>query len=122
MSNLDLNKLEEKLDNGLSNETSESLNEWLKEKRMSNDKQSSIEWYDNEIGKLFNQFTVDKITIYEFRTEQLKLKQQAKEKYEHEMCVFADEYASYILDQSKLGIKGAMVSMCAWTFFKNRRK
>ena len=44
---------------------------------MSN-KQSSVEWYDNEIGKLFNQFTVDKITIYEFRTEQLKLKQQAK--------------------------------------------
>ena len=46
---------------------------------------------------------------------------QAKEEYEHEMCLFADEYASYILDQSKLEIKGAMVSMCAWTFFKNRR-
>ena len=47
--------------------------------------------------------------------------EMVKAKYEHEMCVFADEYASYILDQSKLGIKGAMVSMCAWTFFKNRR-
>jgi hypothetical protein len=46
---------------------------------------------------------------------------QAKEKYEHEMCVFADEYASYVQEQSKPGIKGAMVSMCAWTFFKNRR-
>ena len=34
---------------------------------------------------------------------------------------FADEYASYVLEQSKPGIKGAMVSMCAWTFFKNRR-
>ena len=43
-----------------------------------------------------------------------------KAKYEHEMCVFADEYASYVLEQSKSGIKGAMVSMCAWTFFKNR--
>jgi hypothetical protein len=47
--------------------------------------------------------------------------EMVKEKYEHEICVFADEYASYILDQSKLGIKGAMVSMCAWTFFNNRR-
>lgn len=47
---------------------------------------------------------------------------QAKEKYEHEMCLFADEYASYVQEQSKEGIKGAMVSMCAWTFFKNRRK
>ena len=43
-----------------------------------------------------------------------------KAKYEHEICVFADEYASYVLEQSKPGIKGAMVSMCAWTFFKNR--
>ncbi len=47
---------------------------------------------------------------------------QAKEKYEHEMCLFADEYASYVQEQSKEGIKGAMVSMCAWTFFQNRRK
>ena len=51
---------------------------------MSN-KQSSVEWYDNEIGKLFNQFTVDKITIYEFRTEQLKLKQQAKAMHKEEI-------------------------------------
>ena len=46
--------------------------------------------------------------------------EMVKAKYEHEMCVFADEYASYVLEQSKSGIKGAMVSMCAWTFFKNR--
>jgi hypothetical protein len=52
---------------------------------MNNNKQSSIEWYDNEIGKLFNQFTVDKITIYEFRTEQLKLKQQAKAMHNEEI-------------------------------------
>ena len=54
------------------------------------------------------------------RDEKLEVIEQAKEKYEHEMCVFADEYASYVLEQSKPGIKGAMVSMCAWTFFKNR--
>jgi hypothetical protein len=41
VSNLDLNKLEEKLDNALNNETSESLNEWLKEKRMTNNKQQT---------------------------------------------------------------------------------
>jgi len=38
------------------------------------------------------------------------------------MCEFAAEYAQYELQQNKPGIKGAMVSMCAWTFFKNRRK
>ena len=75
---------------------------------MSNNKRSSVEWLYNKMYEHRGN-----ITIEEF--------EQAKEKYEHEMCVFADEYASYILDQSKLGIKGAMVSMCAWTFFKNRR-
>jgi hypothetical protein len=77
---------------------------------------SSVGWFWlNLTDDLIGDLPPEKILkIYE-------LAQQAKEKYEHEMCVFADEYASYILDQSKLGIKGAMVSMCAWTFFKNRR-
>ena len=52
---------------------------------MSNNKQSSVEWFDNEIGKLFNQFIVDKITIYEFRNQQLKLKQQAKAMHKEEI-------------------------------------
>jgi hypothetical protein len=38
------------------------------------------------------------------------------------MCEFAAEYAQYELQQNKPGIKGAMVSMCAWTFFKNRKQ
>ena len=59
---------------------------------MSN-KQSSVEWYDNEIGKLFNQFTVDKITIYEFRTEQLKLKQQARAMHKEEI-LYAIEWGN----------------------------
>ena len=37
MNNLDLNKLEQKLDDALSNETSESLTNWLEEKK--NDQQ-----------------------------------------------------------------------------------
>jgi len=55
--------------------------------------------------------------------QQLKpLIKQAQEKYEHEMCEFAAEYAQYEREQIKEGIKGAMSSMCAWTFFKNRRR
>lgn len=76
-----------------------------------NDKSSVVDWIEHQVNQrgITHFFSLKEIL------------QQAKEKYEHEMCVFADEYASYILDQSKLGIKGAMVSMCAWTFFKNRR-
>lgn len=40
----------------------------------------------------------------------------------HAMCEFATEYAEYERQQNKPGIKGAMVSMCAWTFFKNRKQ
>lgn len=45
MNKLDLNKLEEKLDTSLENETSESLNNWLKEKRQ------IIDLSDEEIEK-----------------------------------------------------------------------
>ncbi|MFY7938659.1 MAG: hypothetical protein ACOVOQ_14855 [Flavobacterium sp.] len=54
--------------------------------------------------------------------EAISILEVLKEKYEHEMCLFADEYASYVLEQSKPRITGAMVSMCAWTFFKNRKQ
>jgi hypothetical protein len=43
-----------------------------------NKQQTALEWYDNEIEKLFNQFTIDKINIYEFRTKRFKLLEQAK--------------------------------------------
>jgi hypothetical protein len=45
----------------------------------SNKQQTALEWYDNEIGKLFNQFIIDKINIYEFRTKKIELLEQAKE-------------------------------------------
>ena len=42
---LDLNKLENKLDEALSNETSETLNKFLNDKRMTNNKQqTAVEW------------------------------------------------------------------------------
>ena len=72
-----------------------------------NKQQTAVEWLEQEMLK-------PNLSMKE-------ILEQAKEKYEHEMCLFADEYASYVLEQSKPGIKGAMVSMCAWTFFKNRR-
>jgi pyridoxine 5'-phosphate synthase PdxJ len=72
------------------------------------------------------EYLIEKLKKYDVGVLLLNLHkeeiEQAKEKHEHEMCVFADEYASYVLEQSKKGIKGAMVSMCAWTFFKNRRR
>ena len=49
---LDLNKLENKLDEALSNETSKSLNKFLNDKRMTNDKQqTAVEWYIDELEK-----------------------------------------------------------------------
>ena len=90
---IDLKKLEHKLDEALSNETNETLTKFLTNKRMSNNKQSSVEWYDNEIGKLFKQFTVDKITIYEFRNQQLKLKNQAKAMHKEEVTSFTADWS-----------------------------
>ena len=87
---------------------------------MTNNKQSSVEWFSKESLNLKVKLENKKISIGEYAVTYFNLLEQAKAKYEHEMCVFADEYASYVLEQSKPGIKGAMVSMCAWTFFKNR--
>jgi hypothetical protein len=77
-----------------------------------NKQQTAVEWLVEQFEKYYVFRDLKNTIVY----------QQAKEKYEHEMCLFADEYASYVQEQSKEGIKGAMVSMCAWTFFKNRRK
>jgi hypothetical protein len=79
-----------------------------------NNKQTAVEWLIEQLRNNEN--------IRWRGTNIIELGVQAKEKYEHEMCEFAAEYAQYELEQSKEGIKGAMVSMCAWTFFKNRRK
>ena len=96
-------------------------------KTMSNNKQSMKLYTEEEIKRgLDNPVSFD-MTTDEFISSLSPIELPSDEevwdkaKYEHEMCVFADEYASYVLEQSKSGIKGAMVSMCAWTFFKNRR-
>jgi hypothetical protein len=79
-----------------------------------NKQQTAVEWLIEQLRNNEN--------IRWRGTNIIELGEQAKEKYEHEMCLFADEYASYVKEQSKGGIKGAMSSMCAWTFFKNRRR
>ena len=89
---------------------------------------SSLELIRNNDNELTVIIKSDEFLITDWRTNVLPSdpielpsdEEMVKTKYEHEMCVFADEYASYVLEQSKSGIKGAMVSMCAWTFFKNR--
>lgn len=62
---LDLNKLANKLDEALSNETTETLTKFLTDKRMSNNKQSSsIEWiikqliFKTEFENLPNQYVL----------------------------------------------------------------
>ena len=50
---LDLNKLENKLDEALSNETSESLTTFLTDKRMTNNKQkTAVEWGVEKLATL----------------------------------------------------------------------
>ena len=59
MNNLDLNKLEQKLDDALSNETSESLTNWLEEKRMTNNK--AREYTSPLIEELLNEVTPEEM-------------------------------------------------------------
>lgn len=51
-SNLNLTKLANKLDEALSNETTESINGWLEEKRINKNKQSSVDWLAKEKPKV----------------------------------------------------------------------
>ena len=51
---LDLNKLENKLDEALSNETSETLNKFLNNKRMTNNKQ---QWAVDKAKELIDKMT-----------------------------------------------------------------
>jgi hypothetical protein len=46
---------------------------------MSNKQQTAVEWYDNEIGKLLDQFLMGNIEFYEFQNQRFKLEQQAKQ-------------------------------------------
>jgi len=66
---LDLNKLENKLDEALSNETSETLTKFLNDKRMSNNKQTSVEQL---FHKLWDE-PKDKFTWYAMLKEHIAM-------------------------------------------------
>jgi TFIIF-interacting CTD phosphatase-like protein len=77
---LDLNKLENKLDEALSNETSESLNRFLNDKRMSNNKQQTVVDWLEQINNHCKKYG---------RTIEHKDIEQAKEIHKKQMCKFA---------------------------------
>jgi hypothetical protein len=67
--NLDLNKLEQKLDDALSNETSESLTNWLEEKRMTNNK--AREYTSPLIEELLNEVTPEEMERTDIEMENI---------------------------------------------------
>jgi hypothetical protein len=62
---------------------------------MDNKQQTAVEWYDNEIGKLFDQFLMGKIKLYEFQNKRFKLEQQAKEMEKERTINFTDDWYFY---------------------------
>jgi hypothetical protein len=80
---------------------------------MSNNTQTLtlIEQFFIEIGKYGDISQIPKEVIDKY---------MEMEKYN--MCQFASDYSSYELEQNKPAIKGAVVSMCPWTFYQNRRQ
>ena len=85
---IDLNKLANKLDEALSNETTETLTKFLTNKRMSNNKQSSVEWFAKEINELNFWLESRQITNREFNRLKLKVLNKAKEKHKEEVLSF----------------------------------
>jgi putative protein kinase ArgK-like GTPase of G3E family len=86
---LDLNKLENKLDEVLSNETSETLNKFLNDKRMTNNKQQTA--VDILCGKLAMKLGIPQaITFYIDHQDEIR---EAKEmEKEREKSIFSIAY------------------------------
>jgi uncharacterized protein YcgI (DUF1989 family) len=98
---LDLNKLETELDKALSNETTESLNKFLNDKRMTNNKQqTAVEWYIIKRDEIEMKIRLMQISPSEYEQELIKAEQQAKEmeKEKHE------KFNKFLNDEKKLGI------------------
>jgi hypothetical protein len=80
---LDLNKLENKLDEALTNETSETLSKFLNDKRMKNNKQkTAVEWFIEELeykGDLRETPSIRNIQLNIDTSDYMELKVQAKE-------------------------------------------
>lgn len=85
---LDLNKLEEKLDAELKNETSESLTNWLKEKRDKTNnmaQQNSIEWL------------IDKVFDYTLHKDMGQIFTKARKMYKEEKKYSEEEVLKLLI-------------------------
>jgi len=77
---LDLNKLENKLDEALNNETSETLNKFLNDKRMTNNKQqTAVEWSVEKLASLTFDYMAGFISKREYDQLSKGVIRQAKE-------------------------------------------
>ena len=92
---LDLNKLANKLDEALSNETTETLTKFLTDKRMSNNKQSSIDLFIDQLEEKGNAYEenegVRTINISIDISDYMELKIQAKAMHKDEMVDFGND-------------------------------
>jgi len=79
---LDLNKLSNKLDEALSNETTETLNKFLNDKRMTNNKEHLTDWIFEQLeykGDLRETPSIRNIQLNIDTSDYMELKVQAKE-------------------------------------------
>jgi len=95
---LDLNKLENNLDEALSNETTETLNKFLNDKRMTNNKQqTALEWFIEELeykGDLRETPSIRNIQFNIDTSDYMELKVKAKEmEIAGKEMSYADGYA-----------------------------
>jgi hypothetical protein len=82
---IDLTKLANKLDEALIKETTETLTKFLNDKRMTNNKQTSIDWFFDQL--VLNRIIIINGTTYwdKVKTKYEILLQQAKEMYQDEI-------------------------------------
>jgi hypothetical protein len=106
---LDLNKLENKLDEALSNETSESLNRFLNDKRMSNEKkQTAVVWLAKSYVDLLTKLNNEEISLEEFEIQYIELLEQAKE-------MEKEEIINAINTVSENNVKYANMIVSSWS-------
>jgi hypothetical protein len=55
---------------------------------MSNKQQTAVEWYGIQLGMLFRQYHIGRISITEFHTKRFEFEQQAKEMEKEQMIEF----------------------------------
>jgi len=94
---LDLNKLENKLDEALSNETSETLNKFLNDKRMTNNKQQTAvqDWkltYMESIAEELRLNGVENVVVNGGTINILSLGVSMRYDYAHRPNIMADVY------------------------------